>query len=104
MGHSIVGQILGGLQLSLQERFPDLTSELCTYFDEPAIRIAHGTYIIISGEKFKVVYTLTNNNRVVLFECSFIEPNANFYRLFEFVRSWLDIRTYTRSIYDSYTD
>ena len=106
---SITKQILGGLCLKLQERFPGLHIELSDYgfelSDGPVVRDVVGEpailfdssfgntrWIVIDGDKFKVVAAETAPPshilfRHVLFEYSFVEPDADFEPLFEFLRT-----------------
>ena len=91
----IIKQILGGLCLDLQERFPDREIELDELFEEPAVVFGSGIlertlFIVIDNGMFKVVVAeATPPSRMlfrsVLFEYSFVEPDADFEPLFEFL-------------------
>ena len=107
---TIVGQILGGLSLELKERFPSYRVELCEMdkggvVRSPAIRfqdiwivINNSTLVIIQaspssyrfpGVAGKVMskYWNTRSDSLhfhdVLFEYSFVEPDADFEPLFK---------------------
>lgn len=90
MVESVVDKILGGLSLELQERFPTCSVAMGKFGGEPVIKF-QACWIMVDDGKFKVVVlggvrppdTIV---RRVLFECSFVEPDADFESLFKFLQ------------------
>lgn len=103
---SIVGQILGGLSLELKERFSSYRVELCELDEIPAIKF-QDLWVVINDDVLSIVQTSPASYRFpdllarnvvhkywstgnvhsqffdILFEYSFVEPDADFEPLFK---------------------
>lgn len=96
---TITGQIIGGLALELERRFPYNSIELGSFHDDPAVRFS-SVWVVIDQDRFKVVIPNSSMNpnttlnsmqtRRVLYECSLGHPEDDFKGLYTFLQSYDD--------------
>ena len=84
---TLIGQLIGGLYLELQEKLQGHSVHLGQIHGEPAVRV-NSTWVVVDGDKFKVVIPADTDTRRVLFECSISRPDDDFHELFGFLGSY----------------